>query len=162
MSEIANPRRAEGDSIGPRAMGFGINGQYDRWPEDITTWEVDQRADGINCCPADSPLRALADTMSTFSFTVLDGWGSALAKCIRGNRWELNHRDWWRDPICHWQLWSQAAALMDGYVRGGTHNVKYRTGDYCDRLAALLNAHRPQSSPGTKWMVDNVFRRCTR
>lgn len=68
-------------------MGFGINGQHDRWPEDITTWEVDQRADGINCCPADSPLRTLADTMSAFSFTVLGGLNSALAERIRGNRW---------------------------------------------------------------------------
>ncbi|MBP1158239.1 hypothetical protein JOE46_000398 [Rhodococcus sp. PvR099] len=32
---------------------------------------------------------------------------------------------------------------MDGYVRGGAHNVRYRTDGYCDRLAVLLNAHRP-------------------
>jgi hypothetical protein len=66
--------------------------------------QVAHVADGINCCPADSPLPTLADTMSAFSFAALGGWGSALAEHIRGNRWQLNHRDRWRDPIHHWQL----------------------------------------------------------
>lgn len=141
VANIANPLRREGDSIDPGAVGFGINGQHGPWPDDIATLEVAHRADGITCCPADSPLRTLADTMSAFSFAALGGWGSELAERIRSNRWQLNHRDWRQSPIRHWQLWSQAAALMDGYVRGGAHNTKYRTDGHCDRLAALLNAH---------------------
>ncbi|MGW0247613.1 PE-PPE domain-containing protein [Nocardia goodfellowii] len=141
-ANIANPLRRERDSVDRGAAGFGINGQHGPWPEDITTWEVAHHADGITCCPADSPLRTLADTMSAFSFAALGGWSSALAERIRGNRWQLDHRDWWQHPIRQWRLWSQAAALMDGYVRGGAHNAIYRTDGYCDRLAALLNAHR--------------------
>ncbi|WP_405166728.1 PE-PPE domain-containing protein [Nocardia sp. NBC_01499] len=136
-ANIANPLRREGDSCDQGAVGFGINGQHEPWPEGIETWEVAHHADGITCCPADSPLRTLADTMSAFSFAAMGGWGSALAERIRGNRWQLDHRDWWQP-----QVWSQAAVLMDGYVRGGTHTAIYRTDGYCDRLSARLNAHR--------------------
>ncbi|WP_083894973.1 PE-PPE domain-containing protein [Nocardia tenerifensis] len=144
-ANIANPLRREGDSISPDAVGFGINGQHGPWPEDIPTWELAHHADGITCCPADSPLRTLADTVSAFSFAAMGGWGSALAERIHSNRWQPNRCDWWRDPVHHWRSWSQAAALMDGYLRGGAHNAMYRTSGYCDRLVALLNAYQPLS-----------------
>lgn len=146
-ANIANPLRREGDSIDQGAIGFGINGQHGPWPEDIPTWEVAHHADGITCCPAESPLRTLADAVSAFSFAALGGWCADLADRIRRNRWQLSRIEWWRQPIRHWQEWSQAAALMDGYVRGGAHNVAYRAGGYCDRLAELLNAHVPAAAP---------------
>ncbi|MFI9508420.1 PE-PPE domain-containing protein [Nocardia sp. NPDC052566] len=140
-ANIANPWRRQGDSIDGDAVGFGINGEHGRWPDDIPTWEVANPADGITCCPEDSPLRGLADTLSAFSFAELGGWGVALASRIRSNRWQLSRLGWWQRPIRNWRLWSQAAVLMDGYVRGGTHNAAYRTDGYCDRLAEVVNAH---------------------
>ncbi|WP_405164732.1 PE-PPE domain-containing protein [Nocardia sp. NBC_01499] len=138
-ANVANPLRREGDSIDPDPVGFGINGQHGPWPECIPTWEVANPADGIASCPADSPLRTLADAVSAFSFAQLGGWTQALVDRIRANRWQPARLGWWLRPVRTWQLWSQAADLMDGYVRGGEHTLAYQRAGYCDRLAAILN-----------------------
>jgi hypothetical protein len=140
-ANIANPLRREGDSIDPNPVGFGINGQHGDWPKDIFTWEVANPGDGIASCPADSPLRGLADTVSAFSFAELGGWTMDLADRIGRNRWQPDSAGWWLDPIRTWSRWSRAATLMAGYLQGGTHTVAYRTDGYCDRLATILNAH---------------------
>ncbi|MFB7719344.1 PE-PPE domain-containing protein [Nocardia sp. NPDC056100] len=140
-ANIANPMRMQGDSIDANAPGFGINGEHGPWPEDIPTWEAANPSDGIPCCPADSPLRALADTVSAFSFAQLGGWGAGLVEKFRGSRWQPGAYQWRQHPIRHWRLWTQAADLMQGYLSGGAHNAAYRTGGYCDRLAEILNAH---------------------
>ncbi|WP_225725473.1 MULTISPECIES: PE-PPE domain-containing protein [unclassified Nocardia] len=140
-ANIANPLRREGDSIDPRPVGFGINGQHGPWPEDIPTWEVANPADAITSCSPDSPLRTLADTVSAFSFAQLGGWTQALSDRIRANCWQPTRPDWWVHPIRTWRLWAQAAALMDGYLHGGQHVLAYQRDGYCDRLAVILNAH---------------------
>ncbi len=140
-ANIANPLRREGDSIDRDPVGFGINGQRGDWPEDVFTWEVASPGDGITSCPAQSPLRALADGVSAFSFAELGGWSMDLAERIGRNRWQPDQLDWWRHPVRQWSTWTRAAELMRGYLVGGTHNVAYIEGGYCDRLAAILNAH---------------------
>ncbi|MGV9676196.1 PE-PPE domain-containing protein [Nocardia sp. NPDC003482] len=138
---VANPLRRQGDSIEPNPIGFGINGQHDEWPDDIFTWEVASPADGITSCPADSPLRDLAEVVSAFSFAELGGWSTDLAERMRRNRWRPDRIEWWRDPVRAWDRWSRAAALMEGYLVGGAHTTAYVTNGYCARLAAVLNAH---------------------
>ncbi|MFE3754568.1 PE-PPE domain-containing protein [Nocardia tengchongensis] len=138
-ANIANPLRLEGDSIDPSPSGFGINGQHGPWPEGIPSWEVANPRDAITSCPADSPLRALADTVSAFSFAQLGGWTQALAARIRSNRWQPTRFGWWMNPVGTWQLWARAATSMDGYLRTGEHNLAYQRDGYCDRLVAILN-----------------------
>lgn len=138
-ANIANPLRCPGDSIDGRSPGYGINGPHGPWPAGIPTWEVANPDDCITCCPADSPLRTLADAVSPFSFAELGGWTRALADRIRANRWQLNRADGWLRPMSTWQLWTQAAASMDGYLRGGQHTAAYLRDGHCDRLAAILN-----------------------
>ncbi|GAB0103375.1 hypothetical protein JMUB6875_23480 [Nocardia sp. JMUB6875] len=142
-ANIANPLRREGDSIDERSTGFGINGQHGPWPDEFPIWEVANPADGITSCPADSPLRTLADTVSAFGFVALGGWSADLADRLRQNRWQPASFGWWLRPVQTWQLWTRAAALMDGYLRGGTHTSAYVSAGYCDRLAAILNAFEP-------------------
>ncbi|MFD3511024.1 PE-PPE domain-containing protein [Nocardia sp. NPDC058666] len=139
-ANIANPLRRCGDSLLGDPGGFGINGEHGPWPSDVRTWEVAHAADGITCCPADSPLRALADGVSAFSFAELGGWTSGLAERFRANRWQLTLHAWSRGPLREWRQWSTAATLIDGYVRGGQHNAVYREAGYCYRLAAVINA----------------------
>ncbi|MFX0581191.1 PE-PPE domain-containing protein [Nocardia nepalensis] len=140
-ANIANPLRREGDSLHANPVGFGINGQHGPWPDDVLTFEVANPADGITSCPADSPLRTLADSVSAFSFAELGGWTMDLADRLRRNRWQLATFDWWLHPLCTWSRWSQAAAMVDGYLFGGTHTRAYQDFGYCTRLAAVLNVH---------------------
>ncbi|PSR68616.1 PE-PPE domain-containing protein [Nocardia sp. MDA0666] len=140
-ANLANPLRMRGDSIDPNPVGFGINGQRRPWPDEFPTWEVANPADGITSCPPDSPLRTLADTVSAFSFADMGGWTRDLADRIRRNRWQAMQFGSWSHPIRIWDLWSQAAALMEGYLNGGQHTTAYITGGFCDRLAAILNRY---------------------
>ncbi|MFJ4652710.1 PE-PPE domain-containing protein [Nocardia sp. NPDC088792] len=140
-ANVANPLRREGDSIDPRPVGYGINGPHGPWPAGIPTWEAANPNDGITSCPADSPLRTLADTVSAFGFAQLGGWTLALADRLRAHRWQPARLGWWLSPVRTWELWAQAAGLMDGYLRGGQHTLVYQRDGYCDRLAAILDAH---------------------
>jgi hypothetical protein len=140
-ANIANPLRRQGDSIDPGQVGFGINGQRGPWPDHVFTFEVANPADGITSCPADSPLRTLADAASAFSFAALGGWSLDLAARIRRNRWQPDSFGWWLHPLRTWNLWSRAADLMAGYLVGGTHNTAYLDDGYCTRLADILNIH---------------------
>ncbi|WP_019932331.1 PE-PPE domain-containing protein [Nocardia sp. BMG111209] len=137
---VANPLRQQDDSIDPDPVGFGINGQHDLWPDHFPIWEAAHPADGITSCPADSPLRTLADVASAFSFAELGGWTADLADRIRRARWQPANSNWWHDPVGTWNRWSRAAALVDGYLTGA-HTTAYVTGGHCDRLAALIDAH---------------------
>ncbi|WP_330184995.1 PE-PPE domain-containing protein [Nocardia sp. NBC_01503] len=140
-ANIANPLRREGDSIDPNPVGFGINGQREPWPDCIPTWEVANPADCITSCPADSPLRTLADTLSAFSFAEFGGWTRAMVDRLRVNRWQPTRRDGWTRPVRTWRMWEAAAASMEGYLSGGQHNLAYQRDGYCERLADILNAH---------------------
>ncbi|MGW2664154.1 PE-PPE domain-containing protein [Nocardia tengchongensis] len=140
-ANVANPLRREGDSIDPEPVGFGISGQRGPWPDEFPIWEVANPADAITSCPRDSPLRTLADTVSAFGFADMGAWTSDLADRLRRNCWQTAQFGSWAHLLHIWELWSQAAELMEGYLTGGEHTAAYLTGGYCDRLAAILNRY---------------------
>ncbi|WP_433669675.1 PE-PPE domain-containing protein [Nocardia sp. CA-136227] len=140
-ANIANPLRMDGDSIDPNPVGFGIAGRHDRWPDEFPIWEVANPSDCITSCPADSPLRTLADSVSAFGVADMGGWTLDLADRIRRNRWQAVRFGSWTNPLRILDLWSKAAASMEGYLLGGEHTTAYVAGGYCDRLASILNRY---------------------
>jgi hypothetical protein len=138
VANIANPRRRQGNSIDGPVPGFGIAGQHDRLPH-VPLWEVANPRDGICCCPADSPLRTLADQLSAYTFAVGGGWSADLADRLIRQRWQPVGIDWLRNPVGAWQSYVNAAALMRGYLMDGQHGPVYIRDGYTDRLAALIN-----------------------
>ncbi|MQY30636.1 PE-PPE domain-containing protein [Nocardia aurantia] len=136
---VANPLRREGDSIEPDSIGFGIAGRV-RFDPPHPHVESANRLDVITCCPADSPLRNVADAMSAFSFAELGGWTEDLITRLRDNRWQPGDPNWWMHPIRTWQRYQAAADGVRGYLTG-QHNAAYIAGGYLSRLAAVLNEH---------------------
>lgn len=134
---VANPLRCEGDSIDPGSRGFGINGQHGQFPA-RPHFEVANEFDAITSCPADSPLRNLADVMSAFSFAEVGGWTEDLIDRLLRSRWQPGDPTWWLHPVRTWQRYNEAAQDVVGYLTG-QHSARYITGGYCDRLAAVLN-----------------------
>jgi hypothetical protein len=67
---VANPLRAEGDSIDGKAHGWGIAGQHKPWPV-LPVFEVANPSDPITACRPRSPLRPIgAGIMSSRSGSV--------------------------------------------------------------------------------------------
>ena len=130
---VANPNRAPGESIDPGATGAGINGPHGPWP-DIPVWTAANPLDGITSCPARSPLHALANGMSAFSFAELGGWTESLAH-------QLISGEWLNEQYTPGQL-LRAGQLMLGYLLGGQHTTEYIRGGYLERLAGHINAVR--------------------
>lgn len=129
---VANPRRAPSESIDPDPAGLGINGAHAPWPRGLPTFTAANPLDGITSCPARSPLHALAESMSAFSFADVGGWTSQLAhQLIDG---ELLAADFSPEQLL------RAGQLMLGYVLGGQHTTGYVLGGYLERLAARINA----------------------
>lgn len=129
---VANPRRAPGESIDPDPAGLGINGEHGPWPRGLPTFTAANPLDGITSCPAGSPLHALAEGMSAFSFADLGGWTADLAhQLIDG---QLLAEDYSPEQLL------RAGQLMLGYVLGGQHTTAYVLGGYLGRLAARINA----------------------
>ncbi|WP_019926274.1 PE-PPE domain-containing protein [Nocardia sp. BMG111209] len=139
---VANPLRREGDSMDPNPRGFGINGRVSFDPP-YPHVECANPLDVITSCPADSPLRNLADATSAFSFAELGGWTEDLVARLRDGRWQPGDPAWWLHPIRTWQRYETAAGDVLGYLTG-QHNTVYITGGYLSRLAAVLNDHAPR------------------
>lgn len=129
---VANPRRAAGESIDPDPVGAGINGPHGPWPAGLPVFTAANPSDGITSCPARSPLLALAEGMSAFSFAELGGWTATLAQ-------QLVDGDWLAEQYTPAQL-MRAGQLMYGYLLGSQHTSAYVTGGYLGRLAARINA----------------------
>lgn len=129
---VANPCRSPGESLDPGSVGEGINGPHRPWPS-IPTWTVANPLDGITSCPAQSPLRDLADGLSAFSFASLGGWSAGLAHRLLDGEWPTTDYS----PM---EL-LDAGQLMLGYLAGGQHTNAYVYGGYCTRLAAAINQH---------------------
>ncbi len=136
---VANPLRAEGDSIDPVSTGYGINGEHAPWP-DIPTFEAANPADAITSCPANSPLRTLADGLAAFTFANIGGWTQDLAQKLLQRRFQPTSLDWWRDPVGTWQAYGAAARSMLGFLDHQDHVMTYIRDGYCTRLAEAINA----------------------
>lgn len=128
---VANPNRAPGESIDPSPPGSGINGAHGLWP-DIPVFTAANPGDGITCCPPGSPLRALAEGMSAFSFATLGGWSSSLAHDLING--DLLTEEYTPDQLI------RAGQLMYGYLLGGQHTTEYIQGGYMQRLADRIHA----------------------
>jgi hypothetical protein len=136
----ANPVRAEGDSIEPNPVGYGINGPHGPFPAGVTHLEAANPADMITSCPEGSPLRTLADQVSAFSFAALGGWTQDLVQKLLKGRFQPSSVDWWTHPIRTWDLYEEAAIGVQGYLTRQTHIEQYIEDGYCSRLAAAINA----------------------
>jgi len=129
---VANPCRAASESIDPAPAGSGINGAHGLWPARLPVWTAANPNDGITCCPVRSPLRALAEDLSAFSFAQPGGWTVELAQQLIDG--ELLAEDYSPAQLL------RAGQLMFGYLLGGQHTTEYIVGGYLQRLADRINA----------------------
>jgi len=128
---VANPRRAPGESIDPDPVGSGINGAHGPWPDGLPVFTAANPADGITSCPPGSPLRALAEGMSAFSFAELGGWTATLAQQLIDG--EFLGEDYTSEQLM------RGGQLMYGYLLGAQHTAEYVVGGYLQRLADEIN-----------------------
>lgn len=132
---VANPLRRQGESVDQLGTGYGIAGQREPGPTRIPVFEIANPSDGITCCPAGSPLHALADQVATFSLGDLTAW--------RADTRDVH-------DLINAARYREAIALIEGYLAPapwGQHTAYnhvtmpgQRPGvTYCDRLAQLIN-----------------------
>lgn len=138
-ASVANPARRAGDSIDPGARGYGINGERGEFEPNAPHFEVANPGDVITSSSDGSPLRALADGMSAFSFAELGGWSIDMADRFRRRRFQPVSLDWWCRPVQTWQVYDEAWRGVIGYLDGSQHIRAYLDGGYCARLAARIN-----------------------
>ncbi|SLG39968.1 Uncharacterised protein [Mycobacteroides abscessus subsp. abscessus] len=134
---VANPLRAEGDSIDGKAHGWGIAGQHGPWPV-LPVFEIANPGDMITACPANSPLRYLADSLTFASATDLGLWKADIMSRLRTGNWQLAGA---RPPL---RDYAAAVTGLWGYLFGGQHVGAYTRPDgsgvsMLGRLAGLIN-----------------------
>lgn len=140
---IANPLRRESDSVGDIGVGYGIAGQRGEAPARIPVYEIANPLDGITCCPAGSPLHALADELADFSLAGLPYWAYGVVY----SRWLDAGRPC---ALTDWRHYKETTELVAGYLEPpplGQHTAyshETMPGQppgvtYCDRLAQLIN-----------------------
>lgn len=105
-------------------------------------WHCADPADVITSCPANSPLRTLADQSAAFSLADPREWGWDLIRRVRERRFQATIRDWRNVP----EVWRAYGAAIDG-VRG------YLTGDHTSYSTRLY--------PGSartycEWLADRI------
>ncbi|WP_213573301.1 alpha/beta fold hydrolase [Rhodococcus sp. USK13] len=121
---------------------WGIAGE--RWIDAraFPLWHLADPADVITCCPAESPLRTLADQSAAFSLVDPREWGWDLIRRVREKRWQATIRDWRNVP----EVWRAYSAAIDG-VRG------YLTGEH----DSYHLRHYPGSTRTyTEWLADRI------
>ena len=144
---ISDPMRWPGNSEQPDlAPGWGIAGK--RWIHkwSFPVWQLSDSADVITCCPANSPLRSIADQSAAFSLVDGKAWGWDLVQRLRQQRWQATNRDW-RNLREVWAAYSAAIDGAQGYLFGQQHTSYgtriYRDGrTYCEWLADRINEIR--------------------
>lgn len=134
---VANPLRAPAESIDPNPQGYGLAGAHG--PVSVPILEAANPNDGITSCPAGSPLRTLADVLSSFSFATLGGWTQALINELVTKAFQPANFIG-PNAAATIALYTNAATLVAGYLYGGQHYAAYLAGGYTQRLAAAINA----------------------
>ncbi|PPJ31858.1 PE-PPE domain-containing protein [Nocardia nova] len=137
---VANPARRAGESIDDTSYGYGINGPRDDFAPGPPHFEAANPEDVITSCPLGSPLRALADGMSAFSFAELGGWSQDMAERLRQCRFQPVTLGWWQRPVETWRLYEETYWDIIGYLNGREHIAAYIDDGYCSRLADRINA----------------------
>lgn len=127
----------------PAPSIWGIAGHRTIHHQLPTFWAADP-ADAICCCPANSPLRTIADQTRAFSASNLLGWGVDLVGRLQRQEWQqvaINWRN--RDEVR--AIYRQAGHDLDGYLRRGDHQsyaLRTRPGTgvtYTTWLAGQIN-----------------------
>lgn len=141
LANVADPYRPRGVGA-PFNFGFGIAGEIEI--SDLWQREAADPADVICCCPANSPLRTLADQTSAFSLVDPTAWLQNIGWRLTTRQWQAVAMDFGniRSIIDQYALASKG---LDGYRRGGDH-INYHTRikpgfavTYCKWLALELN-----------------------
>lgn len=127
----------------PAPSIWGIAGHRTIHHKVPTFWAADP-ADAICCCPANSPLRTIADQTRAFSLSNLLGWGVDLVGRLKRQEWQQVAINWRNRHEVH-AIYRQAAHDLDGYLRRRDHTsyalrTKPGTGlTYTDWLASELS-----------------------
>lgn len=140
---ISDPMRWPGNSEQPDlAPGWGIAGK--RWIHkwNFPVWQLSDPADVITCCPANSPLRSIADQSSAFSLVDPKAWGWDLIQRLRQQRWQATIRDW-RNVREVWAAYSAAIDGAQGYLFARDH-ISYASRIYRD------------GKTYTQWLADRI------
>ncbi|QYB01455.1 hypothetical protein I1A62_29935 [Rhodococcus sp. USK10] len=137
---ISDPLRLPAVSGSPV---WGIAGGR-RIQSEFPVWQLADPADVITCCPADSPLRTIADQSAAFALGDLRSWGWDIVKRLQTGRWQSTIRDWRNGPAV-WNAYSHAIVGARGYLTGDHTSYHLRRGPgvaprtYCEFLAAQIN-----------------------
>ncbi|NKS67446.1 hypothetical protein GS461_19655 [Rhodococcus hoagii] len=121
---------------------WGIAGSRDIMAAFATWWAADP-ADAICCCPANSPLRTIADQTRAFSLSNLLGWGIDLVGRLKRQEWQQVAIDWRNRDEVH-AIYRQAAHDLDGYLRRGDHT------------SYALRTMRETGVTYTEWLADQI------
>ncbi|MGW0043362.1 alpha/beta fold hydrolase [Rhodococcus sp. NPDC003348] len=136
---IADPLRPESAGL----PGWGIAGRRSIGGA-MPVWQIADPRDVICCCPANSPLRTLADQSAAFSLADPRAWVVDLLDRLRTRRWQAVLIEWWH-PWTVWRQYSNAIDDVEGYLYRGDH-TGYATRPmpgtdrtYCTVLADRVN-----------------------
>jgi pimeloyl-ACP methyl ester carboxylesterase len=105
-------------------------------------WSLADPADVITSCPANSPLRTLADQSAAFSLADPVAWGADLVGRLKRGQWQAVRLDW-RNPRAVLAQYRQAITDAEGYLVRGDH-TSYATRIYRDGRTY------------TQWLADRI------
>lgn len=126
----------------PTRGAWGIAG-YRNVARPVPTYWAADPADAICCCPANSPLRTIADQTRAFSLSNLLGWGVDLVGRLKRQEWQQVAINWAdRDHVR--ATYRQAAHDLDGYLRRGDHT------------SYALRTMRETGVTYTDWLADQI------
>ncbi|WP_123925670.1 hypothetical protein [Gordonia oryzae] len=116
---IADPAMPKG--IGPN---YGVTGA-DPEPISVPKHWVWNPLDIICQCPADSPIRDVADFSESFSAQNFPGWTWDMLDDLRFGRWQVLGKYLFISPVDQWRRWGAAIAGATGYLNGTEHVAAY-------------------------------------
>ncbi|MCQ4119863.1 hypothetical protein [Rhodococcus tibetensis] len=126
-----------------RTLRNGIICGIAGWVGGLPVWHMSDPADVITNCPANSPLRTIADQSAAFALGDLSAWGWDLIDRLRQNRWQATITDW-RNTREVWRTYAQAIDSARGYLTGDhtsydTRRYPASARTYCEWLADRIN-----------------------
>ena len=121
---------------------FGIGGRRKIGKSNV--FRVAHPRDIICRCPANSPIRTVADATAHLSFATPDEWARDLIDLLARDRWQRVAVDW-RNPTSAWRLYSQAIDGVVDYLprpAGRGFHERYGTDGAGDGRTYLQHLHR--------------------
>jgi len=132
------------DPLNPQLPGsnrWGIAGSRDV-RGNFPVWRANDPKDVICLCPANSPLRTLADQSAAMSLADPVAWGQDLINRLVTNRWQKVALNFWR-PNTVVQQYAEAIEGVRGYLTGD-HTSYHKRGlvageTYLDHIGKRIN-----------------------